>query len=191
MHAVILYGGKQADAPVLSIHTLLEQSLRANGWSVETLWLEQMSIRPCIGCFNCWLRTPGECQFKDDGNAVARAMVHCEARFFLTPVTFGGYSGLLKTAMDRLVPTISPLFMRYKGEMHHKLRYESPSMTFAVGWQAVPDDETAGVFARLLARNALNMHAPACGSAVLHGGQTDAEKQAALATLLHALEARS
>ena len=90
-------------------------------------------------------------------------------------MTFGGYSSRLKYAVDRMIPTISPLFEKVGGEMHHKLRYPAHSF-LAVGWQSEPDAESAAVFARLAARNAINMHAPACGSTVLHGGQSPHER---------------
>ncbi len=189
MRALILHGNAKDDDAENDIHGMLCEALRAKGWDTETKPLAQMRVGPCVGCFNCWFKTPGECGIQDDGREVARAVANCDALVFLSPVTFGGYSSRLKLAVDRLIPTISPLFEKVGGEMHHKLRYPAHSF-LAVGWQSEPDADSATVFARLAARNALNMHAPAAGSTVLHGGQSPQERQAQVTRLIESLEAR-
>ncbi len=173
-----------------AVHELLCEALHARGWETETKSLAQMRVGPCVGCFNCWLKTPGQCAINDDGPKVARAMANCDALIFLSPVTFGGYSSRLKYAVERMIPTISPLFEKVGGEMHHKLRYPAHSF-LAIGWQSAADADSAAVFARLAARNAVNMHAPASGSTVLHGGQSPAERRAAVTRLVEKLEART
>jgi len=178
------------DTELEQIHTLLCEELRAAGATIESLRLETMRIHPCVGCFGCWLKTPGECGYDDDGRTVARALVQCDLRIFLTPVSFGGYSGLLKTAADRMIPTISPLFVKYHGEMHHRLRYPDPARFLAVGWQQAANANSAAIFTQLVQRNALNMHAPASDSLVLTGTQTTAEQQASIAKALRNLEVR-
>ncbi len=189
MKALILHGNMKEDAAENAIHAALCEALRARGWQPEALALAEMRVGPCVGCFNCWMKTPGHCAIHDDGPEVARAVANCDALVFLSRVTFGGYSSRLKYAVDRLIPTISPLFEKVGGEMHHRRRY--PAHRFlAVGWQAEPDLESAAVFARLAARNAINMHAPASGSAVLHGGQSPEERWQEVVRLVEKLEVR-
>ncbi len=188
MQALILHGNTEDDTAENAIHAMLCELLSARGWKTETKPLAKMRVGPCVGCFNCWLKTPGQCGFDDDGREVARAVATCDALVFLSAVTFGGYSSRLKHAVDRLIPTVSPLFEKVGGEMHHKLRY--PAHCFlAVGWQEEPDADGAAVFARLAARNAINMHAPASASAVLHGRQSPEEWRAQVSRLVEELEA--
>ena len=80
MHAVILDGSTKREAGLAEVHTYLCQALHAAGWSVESLRLADMNIRPCVGCFACWVKTPGECCQADDGRRVARALVQCGVR---------------------------------------------------------------------------------------------------------------
>lgn len=189
MRALIMHGNSNDDGAENAIHGMLCQALRAKGWEAETKPLVEMRVSPCVGCFNWWLKTPGECGMDDDGREVARAIANCDALIFLSPVTFGGYSSRLKSAVDRMLPTISPLFEKVGGEMHHKLRYPAHSF-LAIGWQSEPDAAGAAVFTHLAARNAINMHAPASGSAVLHGGQSADERRAEVNRLVEKLEVR-
>jgi len=188
MHAVVLHGGVRSDVELEAVHTRLLAAMHAAGWSVESIRVEEQKVHPCVGCFNCWLKTPGECGFDDDGRAILRAMVQSDVNVYLTPISFGGYSGLLKTAVDRRVPGISPLFQKVHGEMHHQLRYPNPSSFLAVGWQRTPDAGSAEIFTQLVERNAINTHAPAHGSLVLSSGHTVAEQCAMLADLLRKVE---
>ena len=188
MKVLILDGNSQDDTTENGIREMLCEALCAKGWLAETKPLAQMRVGPCVGCFNCWFKTPGECAIHDDGREVARAMANCDALIFLSPVTFGGYCSRLKYAVDRMIPTISPLFEKVGGEMHHKRRYPAHGF-LAIGWQCEPDAESAAVFARLAARNAINMHAPASGSTVLHGRQSPDERRAEVVRLVERLEA--
>jgi len=190
MKALILDGSPPDDATEDAMRELLCEVLRAKGWEIETKRVAAMRVAPCRGCFNCWLKTPGECAIADDGREVARAVAGCDVLVFLSPVTFGGYSSRLKLAVDRLIPTVSPLFQKVHGEMHHKRR--CPAHRFlALGWQDEPDADGAAVFSRLAARNAINMHAPASGSAVLHGGQSPEERRAQVVRLVEKVEAQT
>lgn len=36
------------------------------GTEVEQIDLYKKEIKPCLGCFSCWSKTPGECIIKDD-----------------------------------------------------------------------------------------------------------------------------
>ncbi|HOS44268.1 MAG TPA: NAD(P)H-dependent oxidoreductase [Armatimonadota bacterium] len=190
MQAVILYGGTARDPELEAVHDETVAALRAMGWTAETLRLAEMDIRACVGCFGCWLRTPGECVMDDDGRVTARAQVQADARVIITPISFGGYSGLVKRAMDRMVPTISPLFQLIGGEIHHRLRYPDPGSWFAVGWLPKPDPARAALFQRLIARNAINGHSPRHGAVTFSPDDAPDARQRALAALFSSLEGR-
>lgn len=87
--------------------------------------LREMKLAHCLGCFNCWVKTPGMCVEADAGRDIAKAVIRSDVAVLLTPVTFGGYSPELKKTFDRFIQLISPFFQMDHGEVHHPPWWES------------------------------------------------------------------
>lgn len=101
---------------------VLATRARARGDSCERLRLSQLEIHECIGCFDCWLKTPGLCRLRDDGRRVVEAVAGAELVVFAAPMRMGFTSGLLKRGMDRLIPLLLPYIQVMDGECHHTMR---------------------------------------------------------------------
>jgi multimeric flavodoxin WrbA len=184
VNALILNGARAGEATVDAAAGLVAEELAAAGWEWHTLQLRDLAIAPCMGCFGCWVRTPGLCVIDDAASEVARRAMACDLRVYVTPVTFGGYSSELKKALDRTIPLISPFFTRVHGEIHHQKRYDrSPSLA-VVGLLDAPDPEAEAIFQALVARNALNMHNPPHAAAVLSAGLSADAARAAVQAML-------
>jgi multimeric flavodoxin WrbA len=134
--------------------------LSAAHWDVTDLRLSELEIAPCIGCFGCWVKTPGICVIDDAGRDVAKAIVQSDLVIYLTPILFGGYSYELKKALDRSIPIISPMFRKIHGEVHHKKRYARYARVLALGWMDKLTSEDEALFHSVVQRNGINMHAP-------------------------------
>lgn len=111
------------------------------------------------------------CKTRDAARDVAAEMIASDLVVLLTPVTFGGYSSHLKKALDRSICLVSPFFTRIDGEVHHRRRYARYPALLGVGWLPEPDLEEERIFGSLVARNALNLHAPRHASRVVYAGQ--------------------
>ncbi len=135
---------------------LLEKA-RAHGWNASVFDLDAMTIKPCRGCFACWVKHPGVCAIKDDEEAILREMAASDLWVFLTPMTFGGYSSALKKALDRAIPVLLPFFVKVHGEIHHPQRYKNSRKLIVVGTQPKADEEAERIFRGLVHRNALNL----------------------------------
>ncbi|HDS05573.1 MAG TPA: flavodoxin family protein, partial [Deltaproteobacteria bacterium] len=91
------------------------------GHNVQVLILRDMKINSCVGCFNCWVKTPGLCSIKDDAREVARSYIAADHVIFCSPLIMGFVSSLLKNTMDRNLPLIHPHLEHYD----HVKRYLS------------------------------------------------------------------
>lgn len=165
------------------VRAQLLNELRDREWEIREFVLRDEKIAYCVGCFGCWLKTPGQCLVDDAGRTVARALVQSDLVIYLTPVTFGGYSSDLKKALDRIVPIVSPFFTKIGGETHHVKRYDRYPKMLALGLLTKADDESATTFTSLLARNAINGHAPASAAATVIEGTAPTEIEKSLRSL--------
>ena len=85
-------------------HVLVEAILegaKERGAGVETLFLDELTIRECDGCHACWKGKP--CPKDDDMNAVYPKLIASDAIVFGTPVYWYGPTALMKAFIDRLV----------------------------------------------------------------------------------------
>ena len=162
MKAVILNGVRKDDNALDSVHAIIVDELTKIGWKVESFTLREHTIGHCVGCFGCWVKTPGMCRFNDAGPTIARQFIQSDMSIFFTPVIFGGYSAELKKAVDRAVICLnSSFFMKIDGEVHHKPRYVRYPRLMGVGVLPHADKESEKIFKTLVKRNAINLHVPA------------------------------
>ncbi len=178
MKTLVLNGGRTDRDGTDAVQALLIEELEAAGCEVRAVVLRNESIDTCKGCFGCWTATPGTCWIADAGRAIAEAVVRSELTVLLTPVTFGGYSSQLKKVIDRLIPIISPLFMRIDGETRHRPRYPHYPRLLGLGVMAEGDAENERIFKTLVGRNAVNFHCPAhAAGGVSPGGDEQAVRR--------------
>jgi len=71
---VILDGAGSGDQDLPPILDVLCRVLQADGAQLETFPLRDMKLAHCLGCFDCWLKTPGICVEADAGREIAKAM---------------------------------------------------------------------------------------------------------------------
>ena len=163
----ILDGTRPGDENLEPLLGVLKEQLERRGAEVRTFTLRQIKLAHCIGCFGCWVETPGLCVEADAGREIAKAVSHSQTLILFTPITFGGYSSELKRMMDRLVPLTLPHFTLFHGEVHHNPRYSDPPRVVGIGVQHEADSEEESIFKALVGRNAINSHAPTYAAEVV------------------------
>jgi len=93
--------------------------------SVVYFKLREMKILPCRGCFGCWLKTPGQCIYKDDSHDICREIINSDLVLFAAPLVMGFPSAVLKIAMDKFIPLLLPYIELVNNkECHHEKRYD-------------------------------------------------------------------
>jgi len=174
-NVVLLDGAGAADEDLRVAREVLCQVLRDSGAEVEVFTLRKMRLAHCLGCFNCWIKTPGMCVESDAGREVAKAVIRSDATVLFTPVTFGGYSPELKKMMDHFIQLISPLFEIEHGEMHHPPRYDRRPRLMVAGVQRECRPKEERIFKTLAGRNAINLHPPSYAAEVVQCGESEEE----------------
>jgi multimeric flavodoxin WrbA len=166
-NVVILDGAAVGNKDLPPILSVLSDVLKREGAEVEIFPLREMKLAHCLGCFGCWVESPGICVEADAGREIAKASIRSDTTVLFTPVTFGGYSPELKKMMDRFIQLISPYFQMEHGEVHHPPRYAHRPRLMMVGVQRHPNPHEAHIFKTLAGRNAINFHPPTYAAEVV------------------------
>ena len=118
-------------------------------------------VKPCMGCFGCWTKTPGICVINDRCSDIASYIAKCEELILISPILFGGYSENIKAVIDRFIPYVLPYFRIVGGEMHHKMRYKH-SFKLKALFYGKCDSEEKQIAESLANANAINFGAESC-----------------------------
>jgi hypothetical protein len=173
MNITILNGALPGDKFTDKLQVKLIEQLLVHHHRVLVWTLREEKIAFCLGCFECWTKYPGLCRIDDTGQAVTESIIQSDLAIYLTPVTFGGYSSELKKALDRSIGLILPFFTRIKGEVHHQPRYKHYPRLLGIGVLPAPNPNQEQLFATLITRNAINMHAPENASVFVYRTQEE------------------
>ena len=185
---VILDGTGSADRDLAPALDVLTGVMELNAHEVQTFTLRILKLGCCIGCFGCWLETPGICIQHNGVSDVAQAIIRSDMIVLFTPVTFGGYSSELKRMLDRFIQFALPYFGRYHGETHHLPRYSRFPRLVAVGVQRHPNPDEAGVFKGIVGRNAINLHTPSHAAEIVLSSDDSATLRRPLQLLLERVD---
>jgi multimeric flavodoxin WrbA len=193
-NALLLDGrNDEADATLGLLHDALVDGLKAGGWAVDDWRIRDEKMAWCSGCFGCWVKTPGECVYKDASHEGDERASRADLLVILTPVTFGGYSAEAKKALDHTIGIHLPYLKKIGADSHHPPRYDRRHDLLAVG--TVPAGEGGGVeaqtFQRLAARNILNLYPGRQVNAVVESGTGEADIRCRVTELLSACGIRA
>ncbi len=157
MKVLILNSGGRDSAVDRSVKDL-KNRLSAKGAETAELFLNEMKYSPCRGCFNCWVKTPGLCVFRDDGDILCREVLKSDFIVLASPVVMGYPSARLKNALDRIIPLIHPYLEDINGEVHHMKRYAKyPVMGLLLDKCGDTDDEDITIIREIFERAAINL----------------------------------
>ena len=56
---------------------------------IEVINTSDMKIAHCVGCNQCWLKTPGICAFKDDYETILKKLVQVDNLWIVSDTRFG------------------------------------------------------------------------------------------------------
>lgn len=104
--------------------TIQEENGGAQAPEIETLNIGSLNLKPCLGCFSCWSKTPGECCIHDDMQGVIDKILWADVVVWSFPLYYFGLPGQLKTLIDRQLPMSLPFMCTETESGGHPSRYD-------------------------------------------------------------------
>ena len=102
MQITTLLGSAKKKGNTATVLGWVEEELIALGHDVNRIYLNNRSIKGCLGCAKCQ-ENPAEiaCVQKDDAIEIMEKMISSEAVLFASPIYFWGFSSQIKALIDR------------------------------------------------------------------------------------------
>ncbi len=102
MQVTTLLGSAKKKGNTATVLGWLEEELKSLGHDVERIYLNNKSIRGCLGCAKC-RENPDEiaCVQKDDAIDIMGQMISSDVVLFASPIYFWGFSAQIKVLIDR------------------------------------------------------------------------------------------
>ena len=114
-------------------------------------------IKPCICCYGCWLKTPGQCIINDGYNNMGVLLSKSDQLIIISQCFYGGYSPFVKNVFDRSVcPYLLPYFRTKNGETHHPKRYKN-SIALSVYFYGEISENEKETARKLVKANGMNL----------------------------------
>ena len=139
---------------------VLSDTALPTGLPVREDWhyvdLSQLKIADCMGCFSCWVRTPGRCVIRDDAVGLYPLIAHSDHVIYVSRLFCGSYDVPMKTMLERAIPIQQAFIRIHHGETHHIQRAVAEKDAVILAYGDTGDEEQA-LFRLLAARNAHNM----------------------------------
>ncbi|MFX0083839.1 MAG: NAD(P)H-dependent oxidoreductase [Candidatus Hodarchaeota archaeon] len=122
-NAVIVYGSprlKKSGSFHLGENFAI--GLRKGGVSVEEIMVNKKNIKPCLGCFTCWTKTPGKCVHHDDMEEILPIIDNADLIVYAIPLYIYSVPGPVKMFLDRQLPLAEPYLIEKEGITSHPRR---------------------------------------------------------------------
>ena len=109
MKVLLLRGNPRKSGFTQYLVNLFAAGLREAGAQVTDVDLaaEELALKPCLGCYYCWLREPGHCVHHDPMEQFLPAILEADVWVCATPLYYFSMSSYLKIFFERTFPLVS------------------------------------------------------------------------------------
>lgn len=140
---VVAFNSSPRDNETSKTELVLQKFLEGAGRAravTETIYLRNYRVRHCLGCFACWLKTPGRCLQEDDmtGELFDR-FVEADLVVLATPLYHYNMNARLKTFIERTLPMNLPFFVNQGERTDHPYRFEKVPQVVALSVCGFPE----------------------------------------------------
>lgn len=119
MSSLIINNVKEIDD---IIYDVLQKAEGDSLYEVVSAW--DLNISNCVGCNECWLKTPGECRIKDDYEELMKKALKVDKLWLVADTKFGFIDYKAKNVFDRILPVMTMNLRFVDGIMRHYPRYD-------------------------------------------------------------------
>lgn len=130
MNVLVINGSPRgADSNTYRLTSAFLDGMKQEIQNIQTkeLLISRMNIKPCLGCFSCWSRTPGQCCIQDDMRQVIQDLLWADIAIWSFPLYYFTVPGPLKNLIDRQLPMLLPFMEEKEGQVgngNHPSRYD-------------------------------------------------------------------
>lgn len=115
-------------------------------------------IKNCIGCFGCWIKTPGQCVMKDGYENMGSTLSRADTVTIISKCYYGGYSPFVKNVLDRSIPFLLPFFRTINNETHHKPRHKKSFQLYVYFYGSHMTRSERDTAKNMVDRNSINFN---------------------------------
>ena len=102
MNILIINGSPRKKGLISQMLDIMREEAENRGDKVQTVYTNDLSIKPCIGCMAC--RTKLKCSMaEDDSQRVLKMIQNADAIIMGAPCYWGNIPGQMKLLFDRIV----------------------------------------------------------------------------------------
>jgi multimeric flavodoxin WrbA len=142
------------------LNHFLEAATEA-GATTKKHYITDLNINGCMGCFNCWTKTPGTCIHRDDMDWIIPEFGASDIIILATPIYNGNITHYLQQMTERLLPTALPYQVEDGETTRHPPRYQKkPPKIVLIATAGFPDHQAFNI-AKALFPQALHITLPA------------------------------
>ena len=105
----------------------LARGMREAGAEVFLVNLREKKVKPCLGCFNCWTKTPGKCIQQDDMTKELLTLIpDSDLMVYATPLFNHTMNAAMSNFRERMLPLLEPFSTDHPGIRAFHLRHKLP-----------------------------------------------------------------
>lgn len=105
MKILVLNGNSDRNKKEIDLFSgFISDHFEENGVEVKSFLLRDMKIADCVGCFACWIKTPGICIHKDDMDEILKELIQSDKQLLISDVRFNLLSPVLMAVINRFLP---------------------------------------------------------------------------------------
>jgi Multimeric flavodoxin WrbA len=124
MKLLILRSNPRKNGYTQRLTDLFVKGSQEAGADITDINLCDMDLKHCLGCYCCWLQTPGTCILKDDIGGLFQQFLDADTIVFSSPLNAYSVNSHLKVFLDRTLALAQPGFvMTPQGLVGNRLRY--------------------------------------------------------------------